>query len=80
MTWNDNGEIKFKSKCFKKTNIRDLILHAVTKMKEKPSGYKCFYKVLKKEKIPTFLLKNNLRKYTSDVESGMWRPPGEINK
>ena len=51
MTWNNKGEIIFKSKCLKKTNIRDLILHAVTKMKEKPSGYKCFYKILKRKKF-----------------------------
>ena len=78
MRWNDTGEIIFKSECLKKTNIKHLILHAVTKMKEKPLGYKCFYKVLRKEKIPTFLIKNNLHKYTSKIKSEMWRPPGEI--
>ena len=42
MRWNDNGEIIFKSECLNKTNIKHLILHAVTKMKEKPLGYKFF--------------------------------------
>ena len=78
MRWNDNGEIIFKSECLKKTNIKHLISHAATKMKEKPLGYKCFYKVLRKEKIPTFLIKNNLCKYTSKIKFEMWCPPGEI--
>ena len=78
MRWNDNGEIIFKTECLKKTNIKHLILHAVTKMKKNPIGYKCFYKVLRNEKIPTFLIKNNLRQYTSKIKSEMWRHPGEI--
>ena len=80
MKWNDNGEVIFKSKRFKNSNIKNLILHAVTNVKEKPKGYKYFYSILRKEKIPNYLLQNNLRKYTKRSESVMWRPPGELNK
>ena len=79
-TWTNEGEIIVNSKCLKETNIKNLIFHAVTNAKDKPKGYKYFYRILKKEKIPNFLLRNNLCKYTKRGKSVMWHPPGELNK
>ena len=78
--WNKKGEILKKNVPIKKSNIKKLILHAVSKKAEKPIGYIFFYHILKQFKIPNYLLVNNLKKYTTYEESSPWRPPGELFK
>ena len=78
--WNYKGEILDQNVPLKKSNIKKLILHAISKKAEKPVGYKFFYNLLKNFKIPNYLLINNLKKYTSNEELSPWRPPGELYK
>ena len=53
--WNDKGEIFKKKVPIRKSNIKKLISHAISKKAEKPIGYEFFYKILKHFKIPNFL-------------------------
>ena len=75
---NRKGELLKQNVPIKKSNLKKLILHAVSRKIEKPIGYIFFYDTLKEFKIPNYLLINNLKKYTRDAESSPWRPPGEL--
>ena len=77
--WNSLGEIiKSNNKPLKKSNIKKLIIHAVTWKTTKPIGYKYFYNTLKHYKLPHFLKNKNLKKYTDSIPESNWRPPGEL--
>ena len=78
--WNYKGEILDQNVPLKKSNMKKLILHAISKKAEEPVGHKFFYNLLKNFKIPNYLLINNLKKYTSNEELSPWRPPGELYK
>ena len=74
--WNSKGEIVVKDNTIKGSNIIKLLIHALTRNKNKPIGYKTFYSHLKKVRIPRFILCKNLKKYTQNVVTQEWRPPG----
>ena len=78
--WGSNGEVIYKGQNIKKSNISTLILHAITKTKDKPHGLKIFYKALSKINIPSFLIINKIgkRMLTKKTESFHWRPPGRL--
>ena len=74
--WNNKGELLVKGNIIKGSNIIKLLIHALTRNKKKPIGYKTFYSHLKKVRIPRFILCKNLKKYTRNVLTQEWRPPG----
>ena len=79
-TWNKNNEIIVNSKKIKKSDLKKLFIHAITKKNQKPIGYKKFYEMLKFVTIPTFLMKNNLKKYVQQQRDELWHPPGVLKK
>ena len=74
--WNNKGELLVKGNIIKGSNIIKLLIHALSRNKKKPIGYKTFYSHLKKIRIPRFILCKNLKKYTQNVATQEWRPPG----
>ena len=54
---NKKGEICYKGKLFKKSNVYDLINHAIHTNKNSPIHMKNFYKILAKILIPNKLIK-----------------------
>ena len=80
MKWNSRNELLQQNVPITNSNIQKLIIHAVSKKSKKPKGYLFFYNKLKEFKVPHYLLKNNLKKYTSHKETFQWRPPGELYK
>lgn len=77
--WNSKGEICGGSKVIKHSNIKKLIIHAISNKSTKPVGYRYFYDKLKQFKLPNFLNVKNLRKYTSVKLESSWRPPGDLH-
>ena len=82
--WNKNGELMYKGKVIPKSNIMELITHAVQNDKSQPIGMKTFYKYLSKINIPLKLISNKqglyIMKQLSTHQDNMWRPPGRLNK
>ena len=80
---NKKGEICYKGKLFKKSNVYDLINHAIHTNKSHPTHMKNFYKILAKILIPNKLIKNKQGRNIMNKEihhiDTRWRPPGRLN-
>ena len=79
---NKKGEICYKGKLFKKSNVHELINHAIHTHKNPPMYMRTFYKILAKSEIPNKLIKNKegkniMNKEMQDAYS-IWRPPGRL--
>ena len=79
---NKKGEICYKGKLLKKSNVYELINHAIHTHKNPPIHMKSFYKILAKIMIPNKLIKNKegkkvMNKEIHDTDSA-WRPPGRL--
>lgn len=80
LKWNSAGELLMQNnKPIKNSNIKKLIMHAISQKSTKPIGYKFFYETLKQNKIPNFLKIKNLKKYTDETAESLWRPPGKLD-
>ena len=80
---NKKGEICYKGKLLKKSNVYDLINHAIHTNKSHPTHMKNFYKILAKILIPNKLIKNKegskiMNKEIHHIDT-RWRPPGCLN-
>ena len=80
---NKKGEICYKGKLLKKSNVYDLINHAIHTNKSHPTHMKNFYKILAKILIPNKLIKNKEARNIMNKEihhiDTRWRPPGHLN-
>ena len=80
---NKKGEICYKGKLLKKSNVYDLINHAIHTHKNSPIHMKNFYKILAKILIPNTLIKNkegrNIMNKEIPLIDTRWRPPGHLN-
>ena len=79
---NKKGEICYKGKLLKKSNVYELINHAIHSHKNPPMYMRTFYKILAKIMIPNKLIRNKEGKNIMNKEiiggdSG-WRPPGRL--
>ena len=77
---NKKGEICYKGKLLKKSNVYDLINHAIHTNKNTPIHMRSFYKILAKIVIPNKFTKNKegrniMNKEIHDTDA-RWRPPG----
>ena len=83
ITWNSKGELYFKNRKIRHSNIGDLIKHAVdNSVHEKVVGKEEFYKILGILGIPSFLILNEegkdiINKFMK-TKSEKYRPPGQI--
>lgn len=77
LKWNDKGEIVFKYKPVRGSNIIVLIKHALRNNNSKPLGLKYFYKALKHLFLPPDLIQNPLGKGLSGNRNS-FRPPGNL--
>ena len=67
--FNKKGEICYKGKLLKRSNVYDLNNHAIHTNRSHPVHMKNFYKILAKIVIP------NMNKAIHDIDT-RWRPPG----
>ena len=79
---NKKGEICYKGKLLKRSNVYELINHAIHTNKNPPIHMRSFYKILAKGMIPNKFIKNKegrniMNKEIHDTDS-IWRPPGRI--
>ena len=79
---NKKGEICYKGKLLKKSNVYDLINHAIHINKNTPIHMRAFYKILAKILIANKLIKNKegrclMNKEIHDIDV-RWRPPGHL--
>ena len=78
--WKKSCELMYKGKVIPKSNVIELITHAIQNDKSKPNGMKSFYKILAKANIPTKLIMNkegrHIMKKTLNQKNHIWRPPG----
>ena len=77
---NRKGEICYKGKLLKRSNVYDLINHAIHTNKNHPIHMRSFYKILAKIVIPNKFIKNKegrhiMNKEIHDMDT-RWRPPG----
>ena len=79
--FNKKGEICYKGKLLKRSNVYDLINHAIHTNRSHPVHMKTFYKILAKIVIPNKLIKNEgrniMNKAIHDIDT-RWRPPGRL--
>ena len=80
--FNKKGEICYKGKFLKRSNVYDLINHAIHTKRSHPVHMKNFYKILAKIVIPNKLIKNKegrniMNKAIHDIDT-RWRPPGRF--
>ena len=80
--FNKKGEICYKGKLLKRSNVYDLINHAIHTNRSHPVHMKNFYKILAKIVIPNKLIKNKegrniMNKEIHDIDN-RWRPPGRL--
>ena len=85
LKWNKDNIIKYKNKIIPKSDIVQLIKHALSNNDvSKPVGIEKFYNMLNQIDIPEYLIrnKNALNKYNDSVSkrsnANLWRPPGEL--
>ena len=81
---NKKGEICYKGKLLKKSNVYDLVNHAIHTNKNTPIHMRRFYKILAKILIPNKLIKNKegrniMNKEIHDIDT-KWRPPGHLKR
>ena len=79
---NKKGEICYKGKLLKRSNVYELIKHAIHTNMNPPIHMRSFYKILAKSMIPNKFIKNKegrniMNKEIHDTDS-IWRPPGRI--
>ena len=67
--FNKKGEICYKGKLLKRSNVYDLNNHAIHTNRSHPVHMKNFYKILATIVIP------NMNKAIHDIDT-RWRPPG----
>ena len=82
ISWNKNRSLIYKDKKVPKSNIRELISHAVLDSAKKVKGIKEFYKGLSELGIPKIFIANNegrqlMKKYRKKKEP-KFRPPGKL--
>ena len=82
LKFNKKGEICYKGKLLKRSNVYDLINHAIHTNRSPPVHMKNFYKILAKIVIPNKLIKNKegrniMNKAIHDIDT-RWRPPGRL--
>ena len=82
LKFNKKGEICYKGILLKRSNIYDLINHAIHTNRIHPVHMKNFYKILAKIVIPNKLIKNKegrniMNKAIHDIDT-RWRPPGHL--
>ena len=80
--FNKKGEICYKGKLLKRSNVYDLINHAIHTNRTHPVHMKNFYKILAKILIPNKLIENKegrniMNKAIHDIDT-RWRPPGRL--
>ena len=80
--FNKKGEICHKGKLLKRSNVHDLINHAIHTNRSHPDHMKNFYKILAKIVILYKLIKNKegrhiMSKGKHDIDN-RWRPPGRL--
>ena len=79
---NKKGEICYKGKLLKRSNVYELINYAKHTNMNPPIHMRSFYKILAKSMIPNKFIKNKegrniMNKEIHDTDS-IWRPPGRI--
>ena len=79
---NKKGEICYKGKLLKRSNVYELINHAIHTNKNPPIHMRSFYKILAKSVIPNKFIKNKesrniMNKEIHEIDKG-WRPPGRL--
>ena len=79
---NKKGEICYKGKLLKRSNIYELINHAIHSYKNAPIHMRSFYKILAKSVIPNKFIRNKegrniMNKQINEIDEG-WRPPGKF--
>ena len=52
LKWNKKGELLYKGKIIKNSNIKKLIKHSLKNDQSKPLGFKVFYKAVSSLHIP----------------------------
>ena len=80
--FNKKGEICYKGKLLKRSNVYDLINHAIHTNRSYPVHMKNFYKILAQIVIPNKLIENKegrniMNKAIHDIDT-RWRPPGRL--
>ena len=80
--FNKKGEICYKGKLLKRSNVYDLINHAIHTNRSHPVHMKNFYKILAKIVIPNKLIENKegrniMNKAIHDIDT-RWRTPGRL--
>ena len=79
---NKKGEICYKGKLLKRSNVYELINHAIHTNMNPPIHMRSFYKILAKSMIPNKFIKNKegrniMNKEIHDTDN-IWRPPGHL--
>ena len=79
---NKKGEICYKGKLLKKSNVYELFNHAIHTNKNPPIHMRSFYKILAKSVIPNKFIRNKegrniMKKEIHDIDT-RWRPPGRL--
>ena len=77
LKWNSKGELLYKYKPVRGSNIIVLIKHALRSNNSKPRGSKYFYKALQHMYIPSDIVKNSLGKGVTEKRNS-FRPPGNL--
>ena len=80
--FNKQGEICYKGKLLKRSNVYELINHALHTNKNPPIHMRSFYKILAKSEIPNKFIKNKegrniMNNEIHDIDKE-WRPPGKL--
>ena len=80
--FNKKGEICYKGKLLKTSNVYELINHAIHSNKNPPIHMRSFYKILAKSMIPNKFIRNKegrniMNKQINEIDEG-WRPPGRL--
>ena len=80
--FNKKGEICYKGKLLKTSNVYELINHAIHSNKNPPIHMSSFYKILAKSMIPNKFIRNKegrniMNKQINVIDEG-WRPPGRL--
>ena len=83
MSWDEKGTFKYKNKSIPKSNMLQLVTHALLKdVKDKPPGMKLFYEGLSDVNVPEYLIANKMGKLiiAGRGDELTWRPPGNLDK
>ena len=79
---NKKGEICYKGKLLKRSNVYELINHAIHTHKNPPIHMRSFYKILAKSVIPNKFIRNkegrNIMNKEIHDKDNRWRPPGRL--